>query len=166
MRPDATARFEALYAEHGDAVLRYARRRTARAAADDVVAETFLVAWRRLDRVPAEPRAWLLAVARRTLANQRRGERRRLALAAQLADVPRAEVYTEGGDRRLMVALASLRESDREALLLVHWDGLKPAEAAEVLGVTGLAFRSRLHRARRRLAALLDDAPTLAGVGS
>lgn len=82
---DDAARFEALYAEYGDTVLRYALRRTTRASADDVVAETFLVAWRRLDRVPAEPRGWLLAVARRALANQRRGERRRDALATRLA---------------------------------------------------------------------------------
>jgi RNA polymerase sigma factor (sigma-70 family) len=158
---DRTARFEALYAEHSDAVLRYARRRTTSAAAEDVLSETFIVVWRRLDRVPPEPRGWLLAVARRALANQRRGERRRDALVARLAAEPItpdiAAVATT--DARLATALAHLSDRDREALLLIHWDGLQPAQAAQALGVTGLAFRSRLHRARRRLAIHLDEAP-------
>jgi DNA-directed RNA polymerase specialized sigma24 family protein len=81
-------RFQRLYEEHGEAVLRYARRRTSPEAAEDALAETFVVAWRRLERVPAEPRGWLLAVTRRVLANQRRGDSRREALIARLALLP------------------------------------------------------------------------------
>src|ERR1700712_3314159 len=89
--PEQEARFRALFEQHGDAVLRYARRRTTSAIADDIVAETFLVAWRRLEHVPAEPRGWLLGVARRVLANQWRADRRRAELASRLAlEVPAA----------------------------------------------------------------------------
>jgi RNA polymerase sigma-70 factor (ECF subfamily) len=81
-------RFRHVYAEHFDRVLGYALRRVGRPEdAADVVAETFLVAWRRLRDVPHEPatRLWLYGVARRVLANQRRGERRRTALGQRLA---------------------------------------------------------------------------------
>jgi DNA-directed RNA polymerase specialized sigma24 family protein len=83
----AETRFRRLYAEHGREVLAYALRRTADAEdAADIAAETFLVAWRRTGEVPAgaEARLWLYGVARRTLANQRRGERRRDRLAQRL----------------------------------------------------------------------------------
>src|SRR5918999_4742963 len=106
-------RFQRLYEEHAEAVLRYARRRTTPEAAEDALAETFVVAWRRLDRVPAEPRAWLLAVARRVLANQRRGDSRREALVAKLAlapvrDAPAAEGPPIGSG--LAATLATLPE--------------------------------------------------------
>ncbi len=82
--PDpARGRLEALYAEHAAAVHAYARRRTDPASAEDLVAETFLVAWRRLDRVPADALPWLYATAGRLLANHRRGEARRAALVAR-----------------------------------------------------------------------------------
>ena len=149
------ARLERLYDDHGEAVLRYALRRTDADTAADVLADTFLVAWRRIDRVPAAARPWLLGVARRVLANQRRGERRRLKLIARLAAEP-APVPAGAGD--VPTALRRLAPRDREALMLVHWDGLTSGEAAEVVGCSPLAFRSRLHRARRRLAAELDPA--------
>jgi RNA polymerase sigma factor (sigma-70 family) len=151
-------RFRRLYEEHGDAVLRYARRRTSPETAEDVLAETFVVAWRRLDRVPAEPRGWLLAVARRVLANQRRGDSRREALVAKLARAPVRYAPPDPAttDPALTAALATLAESDHEILALVHWDGLTPREAATVLGCTPLAARTRLHRARRRLAGALQ----------
>ncbi len=83
--PDAArARLEALYVEHGAAVHAYARRRTDPATAEDLLAETFLVAWRRLDRVPADALPWLYATAGRLLANHRRGEARRAALVARV----------------------------------------------------------------------------------
>ncbi len=77
--------FEQLYRQHAGAVLAYARRRTTQEAADDAVAEVFLIAWRRVDDVPAEPLPWLLGVARRVLANQRRGERRGADGGSQVA---------------------------------------------------------------------------------
>jgi DNA-directed RNA polymerase specialized sigma24 family protein len=151
-------RFRRLYEEHGDSVLRYARRRTSPETAEDVLAETFVVAWRRLDRVPAEPRGWLIAVARRVLANQRRGDSRRAALIAKLAPPPvRGAPPEPAGGSPLTAALATLNERDHEILALVHWDGLTPAEAATVLGCTPVAVRTRLHRARRRLARALEE---------
>jgi RNA polymerase sigma factor (sigma-70 family) len=149
-------RLEVLYDEHGEAVLRYALRRADADTAADVLAETFLVAWRRIDRVPASARPWLLGVARRVLANHRRGERRRLALLARLAAEPAAPSPAAAVD--VPAAIRRLAVRDREALMLVHWDGLTPSEAAKVAGCTPIAFRSRLHRAHRRLARDLDPA--------
>jgi RNA polymerase sigma factor (sigma-70 family) len=153
---DRRSRFEDLYRAHADAVLRYALRRTHPDAAADVLAETFLVAWRRLERVPAEPKPWLLAVARRVLANQRRGEARRESLVNRIASEPpeRGAGAPETGD--VADAITRLPARDREALVLVYWDGLESGEAAQVLGCSARAFRSRLHRARRRLARLLE----------
>lgn len=157
--PADRARLEALYAAHAAAVHAYARRRTDPAAAEDAVAETFLVAWRRLDRVPAgDPLPWLYATARHVLANQRRGDARRAALLARL-HAERTPAQPDGtGDEGagLLRALASLREPDREALLLIAWEGLEPAAAATVLGCSRAALHVRLHRARRRLAAALE----------
>lgn len=161
-------RFEALYDAHAPAVLAYALRRTDRATADDVVSEVFLVVWRRLADVPAESeRLWLLGTARRVLANERRGDARRSALRDQLVhDRPRLAhepIAGEGAaDGAVLRALAALREPDREALLLVAWDGLPPREAARVLGVAAPTFTMRLSRARKRFAAALDAPPEAA----
>jgi RNA polymerase sigma factor (sigma-70 family) len=155
-RDERRARFEDLYDEHAETVLRYALRRTDADAAGDVLADTFLVAWRRLERVPSEPRPWLLAVARRVLANHRRGEARREALVIRLASEPRRRRPDPSEGAGVAGALDRLSSRDREALLLVYWDGLSPGEAAQVLGCSALAFRSRLHRARRRLSHALE----------
>jgi RNA polymerase sigma-70 factor (ECF subfamily) len=143
-------RFEALFEQHYGRVRRYVLRRADAAIADDVVSETFTVAWRRLDdiRVPELP--WLLGVARLSLANVLRSERRRQALFERL----RQEPPTSGaGDAEgdILRALASLREADREALLLVAWEGLTSAEAAQALDSSVAAFHVRAFRARRRL---------------
>jgi len=128
-----------------------------------VVAETFLVAWRRLGDVPEEPRTrlWLYGVARRVLANQRRGERRRTSLGERLAaDLATAVPdHAPGVAERLRYghALDRLGERDRELVLLHAWEGLEPREIAEVLGVSAVAVRSRLSRARARLRALLAE---------
>jgi RNA polymerase sigma-70 factor (ECF subfamily) len=154
-------RFEALYREHHLAVLRFARRRTDPASAEEIVAETFAVAWRRLDRVPPEPLPWLLIVARKTLANRHRSAARasdkiHRATAAGATAVPDpAEALAERD--ALMRAFMALGDRDREALRLVAWDGLSLADAARVAGTTRIAFASRVHRARRRLAAALDE---------
>jgi RNA polymerase sigma factor (sigma-70 family) len=155
MTPDE--RFQTLYDAHAGAVLSYARRRAARADADDVLAEVFLVAWRRLEEVPgAQERVWLLGVARRALANQRRGSTRQGALRERLAVHAQApapvQPFPVAGQTRLGRALASLSESDRELLLLLAWEGLSNEEAACVLEIGPRALRVRLHRARRRLA--------------
>lgn len=145
-------RFEALYARHAPAVKAYALRRSDPSSADDVVAEVFVVCWRRLDELPADTLPWLLGVGRRVLSDQRRSERRRRALAERLAERPALAVDSRGdGDGVLGEALARLGESDRELLLLIAWDGLTPAQAAVVLGVKPSTARVRLMRARRRL---------------
>lgn len=155
-----SARFEALYAAHHPHVFGYVMRRCDRADdAADAIAETFLVAWRRIDDAPhgEELRLWLYGVARRVLANQRRGERRRLALADRLrADLathglPFLAPETPGTDGALRAALASLSPDDRELLTLEAWEELSSQQIASVLGCSGAAARTRLHRARRRL---------------
>ncbi len=153
-RTAARGRFEALFDAHERPVLAYAARRLARRSdAEDVVSETFAVAWRRLDDVPADALPWLLATARRVVANQNRGERRRTALREAIG---RERPDTSDDDHGLVEALASLREGDREALLLVAWEGLTHAQAAAVIGCSASAFAARHARARRRLASALE----------
>lgn len=155
----AQQRFQAIYEAHASAVYGYALRRTDRAQAEDIVAEVFLVVWRRLEDVPAEPRGWLLGVARRVAANSRRGEERRAALAERLAtELPRAGEPAPAS-ARLADALLSLPERDREALTLISWDGLSRREAAQALGIREGTLAVRLLRARRRLARALERAP-------
>lgn len=160
----AQVHFSRLYREQGRAVLAYALRRVEdREDAADVVAETFLIAWRRLGEVPIsdEARLWLYAVARRVIANLQRTERRRTRLGRRLAESLRTELATHpapsGEAAEALRAMADLSDGDRELLLLVSWEELSPGEAAKVLEISSLAARSRLHRARRRLRAMLED---------
>ncbi len=151
-------RFRALYAAHAGAVLAYALRRTSQANAEDVVAEVFLVAWRRMKQVPPDTRIWLLGVARRVLANQRRAQTRQSALREHLALHLPTKVETVGrdpGSERVLRALAKLRDDDREALLLLGWEELSHSEAARVLGIRARTFSVRAHRARKRFAIAL-----------
>jgi RNA polymerase sigma-70 factor (ECF subfamily) len=146
--------FEQLYEQHADAVVRYCLRRVrSTSTADDACSETFLVAWRRFDEVPDEPLPWLFAVARRVVGNLVRGDVRREALKTRLHVRATDWVVTtdEHDDSALHEALADLREPDREALMLVYWDGLSTAEAAAAMTVTPAAVRVRLYRARRQL---------------
>jgi RNA polymerase sigma factor (sigma-70 family) len=143
-------RFAQVFDAHFRTVSAYALRRTTPAEAEDIVSETFLVAWRRLDELPEDPKAWLLGVARRVLANQRRAAGRRRALVDRVAGEP-AHNDTAGSTPPVLQALARLSDGDREALLLVAWDGLSTAEGATAFGCSPTAFRARLHRARRRL---------------
>jgi RNA polymerase sigma-70 factor, ECF subfamily len=152
----ARERFEALYADHASAVLAYARRRTSPGNADDVLAEVFLTAWRRLDDIPPSSRVWLFGVARRVLANQRRGQGRQSALQLRLADSsPRVTGGEDLADERVLRALEGLSEKDREVLLLLGWEGLSNQDAARALGIRAGTFAVRLHRARGHFAAAL-----------
>ncbi len=119
------------------------------------MSEVFLVAWRRLDDCPADALPWLLACARRVLANQRRGDDRRSALAQRVHQTSPVAVVVALDDGGLARALAELSGPDRELLLLIAWDGLDPVRAAAALGCTRATLAVRLHRARRRLAAAL-----------
>ncbi|GAC1578857.1 MAG: RNA polymerase sigma factor [Candidatus Dormibacteria bacterium] len=151
-------RFEALYTAHAGRIRAYALRRTTAASADDVVADTFLVAWRRLDAVPEPALAWLLGVARRVLANRRRCEGLAAALHERLAHAGAVEDReVSDGDSRVWAALAELPEGDRELLLLTAWEDLTPGEIATVLGLRNNTVSVRLHRARRRFAAALAE---------
>jgi RNA polymerase sigma factor (sigma-70 family) len=151
-------RFRLLYEAHHTPVLRYARRRCALGlSAEDVAADVFLVAWRRLDELPADALPWLYGTARGVILNQRRGTRRHAALV-ELArnDAEVAMQQTPTSDGEILLAIARLSELDREALLLVAWEGLDRRRAARAMGCSTAAFAARLHRARRRLAAELE----------
>lgn len=158
-------RFRELYSAHVDAVLGYALRRVDRAEdAADVVSDTFLVAWRRLADVPEgeTARLWLYGVARRTLANHRRGEGRRTALGDRLrhdlATTVPDHAFAVAEQETVRSALTRLADRDREVLELAAWEELEPREIAEVLGISSVAVRSRLSRSRARLRSLLSDA--------
>lgn len=160
-------RFKAMYDQHYPAVLRYAARRVGAEAARDIAADTFLTAWRRLDRVPpGQPLPWLYATARRCLANElrRRDRRERLdsrirAEATRGPDVAGPEPSERVADRlAVLTALATLRPNDQEALRLIEWEQLDVAAAAQVMGYSAATFRVRLHRARRRFARVLGQA--------
>ena len=164
--PDDMARFRAAFERHYDALLAYAMRRTlTREDAEEVVATTFAIAWRRIDRLAPEPftLTWLYRVAWRTLANQRRSNSRRDHLVGRLtgmrgpgsAEAPAAESADPEG--LLQVALGRLRPRDQEVLRLVAWEELSYAEAAEVLGCSPNAFAIRLHRARAALKQELES---------
>ncbi|MGK5552678.1 RNA polymerase sigma factor [Actinomadura kijaniata] len=156
---DDSARFTRLYDQWYGHVLAYARRRVQEHTARDVTAETFLVAWRRLDEVPDDPLPWLYGVARRVLAN----ETRRAARADRLAGKVARQPVQHGPDAAERVTgviddvLTALPEADRELLRLLAWEDLSTAQAAKVLGCRPATLAVRLHRARRRLRALLDQ---------
>lgn len=165
---DSETRFRALFELAYPPLCRYARHRgLAGPDAEDLVAQTLEVAWRRIDDVPADdPMPWLYAVARNLWRNQRRQQRRWHDLLARLrAYMPSDPVEFPLEPDTVRTALASLRESDQEILRMIAWDGLTPAQAAVVLGCGQVAARSRLHRARARLAARLNLDPDVQRAG-
>jgi RNA polymerase sigma-70 factor (ECF subfamily) len=116
---DDRTRFDALYREHAAAVTRYVRRRCEAQGSDDVVADVFVVAWRRRDELPEDVLPWLLAVARRVLANRRRASARREALQERISSEPAPPpAWAQVGDGELRAAtreaLRSLSPGDRE----------------------------------------------------
>jgi RNA polymerase sigma factor (sigma-70 family) len=160
-RDERRRRFEAVYAAHRGPILGYVLRPTDNPDdAADVIAETFLTAWRRLEDMPLDPQArlWLYGVARRVLANHHRGERRRSALADRLRADLAAEYRPpefDGDQARIAEAFRRLPAGDRELLALSAWEGLGYGQIAVVLGCSRNAMRLRLFRARKRLAAEL-----------
>lgn len=152
----AYARFEEIYQAEASAVLRYARYRVGADQAEDIVADTFALAWRKLDGIPDLARPWLLATARRLSANhlrtRRRERERRGEISEFLADPLTSKMPAVVDERQdLMAAIRNLPRLDREALLLVTWCDLTNNEAADVMETSVTAFNVRLHRARRRL---------------
>jgi RNA polymerase sigma-70 factor (ECF subfamily) len=155
---DAALKLDELFGAHGRRVLAYAIRRTPSLAdAEDAAAETFTIAWRKIAQLPDEPLPWLLAIARRVISNQRRGNQRRLWLSLKLQRRAVAEPPVGGeadtGDGAALAVLARLRADDQELLRLVAWDELDHREVAEVLGISPSAVAVRLHRARARFRA-------------
>lgn len=157
------ARFERLVGDLHGPLLRYLLRRTDRDTAADVLGDTLLVLWRRRADVPVGAELpWAYGIARGCLANARRGERRRDALAARLVVVDPPGVVTGadaalgGDDPDLTAALARLTPTEVEVLTLWAWEGLSPSEIAAVLGVTANAVSIRLHRAKGRLRTSLE----------
>ena len=156
---EQSERFERLWSEHSAAVLRYALRRVPPSQVDDVVAETFVVVWRRLAEVPEPALPWLLGVARGVAANHVRSQNRQAALAVRIASQPTWETTTTSSEAADLVvaALDQLSDVDRELLTLIAWDGLEPREAAQVLGCSPATVRVRLHRARARMRDALNS---------
>jgi RNA polymerase sigma-70 factor (ECF subfamily) len=149
-------RFELLYGRHAPAVKAYVLRRAPASLADDLVAEVFVVCWRRFEEVPADALPWLLGVARRVLSTHRRGERRSVALRDRLAQTSAPPVDMPAGtSSSLLAAMRQLSDADRELLALIAWEGLSVSQAAIVLDARAATVRVRLHRARRRLSLAL-----------
>jgi RNA polymerase sigma factor (sigma-70 family) len=141
---------------HASAVARYAARRVPIDDVHDVLSETFLTTWRKLDAVPEDAVPWLFATARRHIANRNRSTRRRQALSDRLINAhsfgdTQLEAEHMQIDEDLIEAIRRLPAGEREALMLVAWDGLDPRRAALAAGCSGPALRVRLHRARSRL---------------
>ena len=165
--PDREHTFRALYEAVYPDLLRFVQRRARPACAEDVVADVFLVVWRRLDELPRsrdDARAWIFGIARNLLLNSQRAEQRRCALGVRLADaatVPSTDADTDGVVSRVDLAKAwhRLSETHQEALALVAFEDLSAPQAATVIGISPVAFRLRLSRARRALRLHLDHLP-------
>ncbi len=161
---DREAPFELLYATHHRAILAYCARRCPRWDAWDAAAEVFVVAWRRFDDIPSaeEARAWLIGVAFRVLANQRRSASRRARLFERAsrdrawAPLPDEQILRNEEDREVLEALSRLSRSDREIVQLTLWEELSPSKIATVLGISRDAVDQRYTRAKKRLARQLD----------
>ena len=152
-------RFTVLYTEHHSHIRDFARRRVGSDLAQEIVAETFLVAWRRIDDTPDAPKAWLYRIALYEIANLRRRQASALRLHNALCE-RRTSAETESEPHELAdlahavaVAFETLNTRDQEILRLAAWEQLSAAEGAAVLQCSVSAYRMRLHRARSRLAA-------------
>lgn len=160
---DRERRFRAAYAAAYADLLRFVSRRIHPSHAEDVVADVFLVAWRRVADLPDDrddQRAWLFGIARLTLLGHHRADRRRDALTVRIAEQPQPGADIAPGLVAMRLDLIrvwpSLTAEQQEVIALTAWDGLDGPAAARVLGITAVAYRLRLSRARRTLRRLLD----------
>jgi len=154
--------FRSLYDRHYDAILAYFLRRTERSVAQDLTAEVFLVAWRRLEEMPPgeETILWLYGVAANVAAHQRRSVARSARLETRLrmvsstepSDEPEAQVVRRAEYEQVLAAAAQLKPSDQEILRLAAWEELPHDQISRLLGVSVAAVDQRLHRAKKRLA--------------
>ena len=162
MSHERAKRFAALYEDSYGAIHAYAARRAGAEAADEIAAETFLVAWRKVDALPSDPLPWLYGVARNMVARDRaasgRQRQTRTALEGERHCPP--DAGEDKRDSELWTSWEQLSVADREVLALVAWEELSVADAARVLGCSAPVFSVRLYRARRRLQRLLaEDQP-------
>ena len=171
MKPEKPNReFTSLYEAHYDEVLAYCIRRIGSSDADEVAAEVFVVAWRRIDEIESETaRAWLYGVARGVLANRWRSGQRRTRLVGRLAGLaapapvlPEDNVVRRAEDDEVINALRKLKAADREVLMLASWEELSAPEIAHAVGISVSAAEQRLHRAKKRLAKVLAPPAALA----
>jgi RNA polymerase sigma-70 factor (ECF subfamily) len=154
---DRAQQFVAVYEQWYGAVHAYALRRAGAHAADEIAAETFLIAWRKLDRAPVEALPWLYGVARNVLQRHRSsGGREQSTRAALEHERSSSTSGDDVSDPGLWMAWDRLGPADREVLSLIAWEELTVAEAARALGCSAPVFSVRLHRARRRLERLLS----------
>ena len=164
-RIDASDRASRIVTQEAPALLAYFKRRVSEPEdAADLVAQTLLIVWKRVDALPddsTEARMWLFGIARLTYRQHLRGRRRHVALADALREnlSRHATDVIDAVDGRhldLRAALATLPEIDREIVRLVHWDGFTLEQVAAHLGKPAGTIRSRYHRARARLRSALD----------
>jgi len=159
-------RFSSLFLSHYDDVLGYCVRRTNRADADDVAAEVFTTAWRRINDLDWETaKPWLFGIARGALANHNRSSARRTRLGMRVgsladhpAEGPDVQVIRREQDQEVIDILGSLRPKDREVLMLSVWENLTAQEIGIAVGVSIAAAEQRLHRAKQRFAHALEQA--------
>lgn len=158
--PGNDVRFQHLYGLHRDAIVAYCVRRIGMDDAMDAVAETFAVAWRRIDDMPKGEAelSWLYAVAYRVLANQRRSTNRFTALKeklwitrAETTPDPAIQLVRNEDDQRLIDALGTLKDSDQEILRLVTWEEHPRGQVAAAFGISRSTLDQRIHRATERL---------------
>ncbi|MBZ5738636.1 RNA polymerase sigma factor [Nocardioides mangrovi] len=154
-------RFEEIAPGLVEPLRRYLARRTDPDTAEDVLAETLLVCWRRVTELPDEPLPWAYGVARNCLRNAERSARRQGRAAARLAAQPVDPGPPEAVE--VHVALGRLRAEDAELLRLWAWERLEPREIAEVLETTPNAVSVRLTRARAKLRDELRKSSARAG---
>jgi RNA polymerase sigma factor (sigma-70 family) len=145
-----------LYKDHVEQLARYVSRRTVASEVQDVVADTFLTAWRRFDELPTDPVPWLFVTARKVMANRHRSAQRRRTLDDKLTESVlsghhKSGTYLSDVDQQLLAAIVRLPEAEREAFMLVAWDGLDGHQASRAAGCSAATFRMRLHRARQKL---------------
>ncbi|MFB2581318.1 RNA polymerase sigma factor [Herbiconiux sp. P15] len=165
MSSDHSAGFSAAYDANYTDVLRYVQRRTPPSQVDDVVAETFAIAWRRRGALPPEPRAWLFRTASNVMKSTARRESRQQTLAVKSWEPPLAGTDVDGSFD-LIAGWRQLSLTDREAIALHAWEELTDTEAAKVLGCTRATYAMRLSRAKRRLAQVMNPAPDTAAAAA
>ncbi len=159
----AISRFRALYEEEYDAVYAFCARRIGATDAADATADVFAVAWRRIEDIPDDAgRAWLFGVARNTVLNRWRSGKRQARLLDRVRGArrpvtisPETELLRTAEAESVMAALATLRASDQEILIMSAWDDLTGPQIAVILGISVAAVDQRIHRAKKRLAIAL-----------